>query len=591
MKRKSLVRLCLAVGLFGSLVVLLGIELPSVVAAAVTRLKKPDARVRPLPRLPALTPDQQRGFMTRILPMLGSGQTQRQMAKELGVPGIAGKRLDSGRNVRAPERFRTELDAQVTGDYYGWLGFQNEPSIAVSPIDADVVVAFTHNTFNFSGLSNACSIYLSFDGGLDFFYYTDVPHEVTDRDGDGALDTHFCSDPVIRASPYAGTAANLNHLFYLTYMDINRGDANDPPPAVLTSKIRLQRRFVWDLGSTFTTTALDANPVGFLDKNWVDVHTFDVFDGSLDAFGTVYVTSTVFFNDGSCGIAFNRSFNFGTTWSFGTGAVLIATPPGNTCAAPFLVQGSRPIGGPGNKMMVCFYDSASDGWSPGSSSSTSGKFFIDCAASPDQGTSFPVFVSTSPPISYEAPFWLGPNASLHRWWGSMFPSLAIDHLGNGHVAYTLDPTPLKADAESGNVVYQKSTLTATNPLYALWGGKVTLGSGSMAQGWASVIAQKVNKQKAPIIWLAYMDHQGSAALGTGAKNLIYDVRYRKSITGGPAFAGSVLVTDQSSLSDYVFIGDYIDGAANSRRYHVIWTDRADKTSIFDYEDDVFADRY
>jgi len=47
----------------------------------------------------------------------------------------------------------------------------------------------------------------------------------------------------------------------------------------------------------------------------------------------------------------------------------------------------------------------------------------------------------------------------------------------------------------------------------------------------------------------------------------------------------------SSLSDWVFIGDYIDSAATMRRYHLVWTDRADKLDIFDPEDDVFADRF
>jgi hypothetical protein len=581
----------LATGLAGSLGFLLVGDLPSATAAAVTRIARSGTQktLAPVPSLAPLAPEQHQAFMKRILPMLGSGYTQREIAKRLGVPGVAGKRLDSGRNVRAPERFRSELDTHVTGDFYGFYGSQNEPSIAVSQIDSNVVLAFTHNNLNISGVSNACTIYLSFNGGQDFFYSSDAPLEATDRDGDGTGDIHFCSDPVVRTSPYP-VFTTTSHVFYLTYMDINNGDSNDAT-VVQTSKIRLHRLLAWDPSATFTTNVLDVGLTGFSDKNWVDVHTFDAADGSLDAFGNVYVTSTAFFNDGSCGILFNRSTDFGATWNFGTGALLVYTGAGATCANPFLVQGSRPIGGPGSKALVCFYDSASDGWSPGSSSTTSNKFFIDCAASADEFNTF-TFVAPTPPIAYEAPFWLGPNQSLHRWWGSMFPAVAIDHLGNGHLAYTADPTSNKNDAESGNVYYQKSTLNATtNTLYQVWSGKSALGSGSMAQGWASVVAQRVNTQKSPIIYLAYLDHQRSTALGPGLQNVSYDAKYRRSIIGGPTFQTPVFASDQSSLSEYLFIGDYIDGAANSRRYHVIWTDRADKTSIFDYEDDIFTDRF
>ena len=111
----------------------------------------------------------------------------------------------------------------------------------------------------------------------------------------------------------------------------------------------------------------------------------------------------------------------------------------------------------------------------------------------------------------------------------------------------------------------------------------------MAQGWATIVAQRVVSSNKPIIYIAYADHYKSAALGAGKQNLIYDVRYRKSIIGGGTFQAPVTVTDQSSLSDWSFIGDYFDSSTTSRRYHVIWTDRADKFSIFDYEDDIYAD--
>jgi hypothetical protein len=52
------------------------------------------------------------------------------------------------------------------------------------------------------------------------------------------------------------------------------------------------------------------------------------------------------------------------------------------------------------------------------------------------------------------------------------------------------------------------------------------------------------------------------------------------------------VTGEPSLSDYLFVGDYIDAASAPRtgRIDLIWTDRRDKTDIMDLEDDVWSDR-
>jgi hypothetical protein len=50
----------------------------------------------------------------------------------------------------------------------------------------------------------------------------------------------------------------------------------------------------------------------------------------------------------------------------------------------------------------------------------------------------------------------------------------------------------------------------------------------------------------------------------------------------------------SSLSDFAFVADYFDvsvhRSVDDRIAYVIWTDRRDKTSIFDLEDDVAMDK-
>ena len=56
------------------------------------------------------------------------------------------------------------------------------------------------------------------------------------------------------------------------------------------------------------------------------------------------------------------------------------------------------------------------------------------------------------------------------------------------------------------------------------------------------------------------------------------------------------ITDLSSLSDFEFVGDWISPAVpregmTSSIAFFIWTDRRDKTDIFDFEDEIVVDRF
>jgi hypothetical protein len=171
----------------------------------------------------------------------------------------------------------------------------------------------------------------------------------------------------------------------------------------------------------------------------------------------------------------------------------------------------------------------------------------------------------------------------------MFPSIAIDHRGNAHLTFAMDPNANKLDAESGNVMYVRSLGGALNPPYTVWTKPpLTIGSGARAQGFPNVVAQRSNLTTNAYVYVSYYDHYRSAST---APNRIYDVRYRRSVNGGAAFAAPKLVTDVPSFSDFEYIGDYFDTAATMRRFHLAWTDRGDKWSIDDLEDDVFTDRY
>lgn len=117
---------------------------------------------------------------------------------------------------------------------------------------------------------------------------------------------------------------------------------------------------------------------------------------------------------------------------------------------------------------------------------------------------------------------------------------------------------------------------------------MTIGSGAKAQGYPTIVAQRSLLTTHSYIYVAYYDHYRSPA---ATPNLLYDVRYVKSINSGSTFATPVTVTNVPSLSDPLYIGDYFDSTATMRRYHLVWTDRGDKIIVSDYEDDIFADSY
>jgi hypothetical protein len=506
----------------------------------------------------SVTDPEHAAFLKKTLPMLGSGYVAERMAASLGVLTIMGKRLDVPQ--KKVDKARAGLDTPVDT----FPGFQNEPSIAANPADESIVVAFAHNELNFSGLINACSVYLSFNAGQSYFYAADVPM---------LFGTDFCSDPVVRFSPDG-------MYVYYSYLSI-RGD-------VSTSDIVVTRAPAFS-PTTFDPPTVPLPTLGgsFPDKNWHAVHEFDFSDGVGDGAGFIYVTGTDFTAAGGCDIIYNRSSDYGMTWDFGVGAILVTTTP---CGAPFVIQGSHPAGGPGSQLLVCLYNSEADGWAPGEpAASPSDRFDITCRSSADRGSTFSGLITAANNVGFEAPFYLGPGFSFHRWWGTMFPDTVIDHLGIAHITFAHDPTSAKLDAESGNVVYTRNGTGGASPPYVIgWTSRATLGAGARAQGYPAIVAQRTNTNLGlfSLVHVAYYDHFRSPLF---APNLIYDVVGRTSIVSGAGFLPPFRVTDQASLSDFSFIGDYLGLASSARRVHVVWTDRADKLSIFDLEDDVMAD--
>lgn len=517
------------------------------------------------------TDTDRRKFFRRILPRLGSEVAFRKVARSLGVTQFRGKRLDRIAPVSPSSAPRLlALDQPVDS----FDGSQNQPTIAVDPTDESTVVVFAQNEANFLGVDVACSIYLSFDGGVSFAYADDAPLLATQP-------TDTCAEPVVRFAP-DGSVVYYNYLLIRadgSSSDIVVTVADGEDPTTILS------------GPTIVLPG----GADLVDKNWLGVHTFDSADGVSDGGAYVYVTGTVFFSGGGCGLLVNRSADYGVTWDFGAGAGMLFGGPTSDCDHSFL-HGARVDGGPGAQVLICYYNSEIDGFAPDVlPPALSNRFDITCVSSADRFTTPSAPITVANNVPYELDFYLGPSAPsnptvplYHRWWPGMLPSVAIDHRGFAHVTFAMDPTASKVDAESGNVQYTRSTGNPlNNPPYTTWTARVTL-SGVRAQGFPNVVAQRSNLTTNSYVYVAFYDHYRST---TAAPNRIYDVRFRKSLNGGVTFGVPVRVTEVVSLSDFDFIGDYFGTATTMRRFHLAWTDRGDKTDILDFEDDVFADRY
>ncbi len=531
---------------------------PSARAAASPRTRSQIGRAqRSKSAGPRPTGVERRKFLRRILPKLGSQVAFRQAARILGITHWRGKAID--RPSVDSGVARMSLDQPV--DTFD--GSQNQPSIAVDPTDDSTVVIFAQNESNFTGLDVACSIYVSFDGGVTFAYADDVAV---------LFPTDICAEPVVRYAPDGSVV-------YYSYLSM-RNDLSTSDVVVAVGD--------GDDPVTIVTGPTNVMPGGtdFMDKPWPGVHTFDSADGAEDGGGFVYVTATVFFSDNTCGLLINRSADSGATWDFGGGTAFGGAA--SDCDVGFL-HGSRVTGGPGQQVLACYYNSEADGFSPTlAAPALSNRFDITCVSSSDRWDTQSGPITAANNVPYELNEFLGPNENYHRWWPGMFPSVAIDHRGNAHVTFASDPTANKLDVESGNVRYMRSLGGALVPPYPTFTAATTLGSGPRAQGFPNVVAQRSNLTPNAYIHVTYYDHYRSLA---SAPNGLYDVRFRRSTNGGGIFAAPVTLTDVVSFSDRDFIGDYFDSSASMRKVHTAWTDRGDMTSQFDGEDDILADRH
>lgn len=457
-------------------------------------------------------------------------------AQSLNITVVAGKDLTVGGSPpgNANSRRLQDVGIGVTALH------ENEPTIVANPRDNKNLVAGNH-VFPV-GPRIRCAAYVSNDAGRSFSFVQYMPQLTAASD---------CSDPVLAYAPDGSRV-------YYAYMDIKPGDFD-----IVVS-------YSNDGGATWTgpVIALNALPGFLYDKPWIGTHV----EGSANY---VYVTATRFGPGATRAIDFTRSSNQGTAWS---GPLTL-----DATAAPLLVQGSRPTGGPGGSVLVAWYYSGPDGWLVGS-------FQIRTRYSADNGATWGPVV-TSVIDATELPFWLGPFAFYHRWWGAMFPDVEITPGGSAHIAYTHDPVAGTTTAEDGDIRY----ITSAAPPYGQgsWSAPVTVNDDGLVRAQGYVALETQHGGQSSSLHAVWEDHRLSPTVPLPAlpnsSNLFYDQFYSRKVPGHGWFS-NFRVSDTSSISDFFFIGDYIDLAANDTNRFAIWTDRRHQTSIFAPEDNTFGSR-
>ncbi len=486
---------------------------------------------------------------------LHGGNAMLIMAKELDISTIQGKDIASEGSALGFGKPKKLTDRGI-GDVP--LVHENEPTIASNPREKDILVAGNH----FLGVPprGRCVVYSSFDRGQTWSGATLMPQLTS---------FSSCSDPVLAFAPDGSRV-------YYAYMDIKSFFFRPNPARFVFVDFDIIVSTSTDGGLTWSTPviALDGAETAFVfgpgggfrfgfdfDKPWIGTSN----DESQSNFA--YVTATRFdeFFPFRIHIAFARSTTGGGPWSAPT---LLDTASGGR-----VIQGSRPTGGRGGEVLVAYYDSGTDGWLVGS-------FRIRTRRSSDNGVTFDPSVIAATD-TFELPFFLGPLLFYHRWWGSMFPDVEIDSSGAAHIVYTHDPDPNPASAEDGDVRY----VTSAGAPYNTWSSPVTVNDDGLAraQGYAALETDGTQ------VHVMFEDHRLSPTVPTvfpNSSNLRYDMFSARKTTGG--FESNVRVSDASSISDFIFIGDYNDLTASTNTLFGIWTDRRHQSSIFQFEDNTFG---
>ncbi|HID04294.1 MAG TPA: hypothetical protein EYP20_00660 [Aigarchaeota archaeon] len=471
---------------------------------------------------------------------------EREVFGELAAPSARPSQPVAFIPYRSPtEKFSRNII--VTYDL-GGIPFQNEPTIAVNPLDAENVVIGSHD------YDTACVVsYVSFDGGETWFgpFHTSM-----------LPDDSFCSDPVL--------AFDREGNLYYAYLSIGVRPLRVGNlvfiAAVSSAVVSVSR----DGGLTWSsprpaavglaTPQQDRAYIDFIDKLWMGIGP-NPEDPSKDI---IYVTYTNFrviypyldqfpfvaapFIEVSINLV--KSTDGGETWSEPVRISPVYRYFSGELDRP-LVQGSNIAVAKDGTLYVAYYDSMQDG-------PFKGLFTPYVVVSKDGGESFEGPYAVVPGGMWEQDFFLKPT--YFRSWSSMFPFIDVSPFDSREV-YIVFGALGEKPGDNSDVFFAKST-----------DGGVTWSEPKRLNDDPTM-----NNQFFPTLTVSPNGtiHVMWGDMRDDPNNYRYNIYYTRSGDGGETWLENSRVSDFPSNPGKgipIFIGDYWGIAAGDNDVYLAWTD-------------------
>ncbi len=430
----------------------------------------------------------------------------------------------------------------------GAIPYQNEPTVAVNPLDPDHVVVGAHD------YDTPCVVsYVSFDGGETWRgpFHADL-----------AVEDSFCSDPVL--------AFDRDGNVYYAYLSIGTRPLRVGQlllvAEVSSAVVSISRDggITWE-GPYIASTGIveqgqNSASITFIDKIWMNVGP-DPFNPERD---NIYVTYTEFrliypFLDQypfvaapiiEVSIKLVVSYDGGKTWTRPVAVSPVYRYPAGELDRP-IVQGSNIAVAKDGTLYIAYYDSMSDG-------PFKGLFSPYVTVSYDGGRSFEGPYAVVPGGTWEQDFFLKPT--YFRSWSSMFPFIAVSP-NNSKEVYIVFGALGEAGGDRSDVYFSKSTDGGKT-----WREPKRVNDDLTLRNQFFPTLTVSPNGTIHIIWGDMRDDPN---------NYRYHIYYTKSGDGGETFMENSRVSDYPSNPGRgipIFIGDYFGIAATNEDVYIVWTD-------------------